>query len=309
MPENTGAGPISQTTGLVWNSRFQDHTLGPGHPESPRRLKAVEDRLQAAGLLDSMPRLNPLPDPLPYLRLIHSEEHIGSVARIPVTGEIATLAAAGALGAVQAVHSGKVRNAFCALRPPGHHAHDTGEEEGFCFFNNVAVAARYAQQELGLRKILIADWDYHHGNATQDVFYEDPDVLFFSTHRWDAYPGTGDPALQGNGDGTGFNINVPLPSGATDADILRAFESSLLPMAMDFQPDLVLISAGFDSRQGDFLGDFRITDETYKTLTRMLMAVAHQSGHDRVVSLLEGGYNPEGLACAVEAHVEALQGG
>jgi acetoin utilization deacetylase AcuC-like enzyme len=229
------------------------------------------------------------------------------VSRLPVTGEVAALACAGALGAVRAVARGQVRNAFCALRPPGHHAHNAGEEEGFCFYNNAAVAARYAQRELGLEKVLIVDWDYHHGNGTQDAFYRDPGVFTFSTHRWAAYPGTGNPEDRGEGEGHGFNRNVDLPRGATDADILRAFEA-FLPEAQDFRPDLILISAGFDSRKDDYLGDFRITDSAFKELTRMVLDLTGHSGHHRVVSLLEGGYNPQGLALAVSAHLEALQG-
>ncbi len=298
--------PKSSATGLVWESRFLDHILSPDHPEGPQRLRAVEERLVATGQWQEFQPIPSLPDPLLYVPAVHTDAHIRGVSRIPISGEVAALACAGALGAVTAVAAGEVRNAFCALRPPGHHAHNAGGEEGFCFYNTVAVAARYAQNHLGLKKILIVDWDFHHGNGTQDMFYEDPSVYFFSTHRWAAYPGTGDPSLKGRGDGYGFNVNVDLKRGAEDKDILRAFDH-FQSEAQRFKPDLVLISAGFDSRKDDPLGDFRLTDPVFGQLTRQVMEIARDAGHDRVVSFLEGGYNPEGLALATAAHLEALQ--
>ncbi len=213
---------------------------------------------------------------------------------------------AGALGAVKAVSDGIVDNAFCAIRPPGHHAHNSGGEEGFCYFNNVAIAAKYAQNVLNYEKILIIDWDYHHGNATQDSFYSDPSVLFFSTHNQFAYPGTGDPAMQGEGAGLGYNINAHLDTGATDDDMKRAWEEQLLPKVETFKPDFVLISAGFDSRKDDTLGTFTITDSCFSYITKLALDIADTYCKGRLVSLLEGGYNIGGLALAVEAHISTL---
>jgi acetoin utilization deacetylase AcuC-like enzyme len=295
-------------TGIVFEEKFLDHVIEPGHPESPERLEAIRKKLDETGLQRHLKPISPLADPYPHIAAIHTKEHIACIRALPATGGIAALAAGGALAAVDAVIKGEAANAFCALRPPGHHAHNSGDEEGFCYYNNVAVAARYAQRAHGLGKILIIDWDYHHGNGTEAAFYDDPSVLFFSTHKWMAYPGTGDPARKGAGEGYGFNINVDLPAGATDKDALLAWERALLPAAEKFRPDLVLISAGFDSRKDDYLGDFAITDDAFRRMTRAALQIAALSGKGRVVSLLEGGYNPEGLAQGVAAHLEEMIG-
>ena len=247
-------------------------------------------------------------DPMSSIRAHHTAEHVDSVSRIDVTGRVAELAVAGALGAVDAVAGGRVKNAFCASRPPGHHANNTGREEGFCFYSNAAIAARYAQRVHGLERVLIVDWDYHHGNATQNAFYDDPSVLFFSTHDWQAYPGTGDPSLTGEGAGEGFNINVHLDCGARDVDMLRAWDSKLLAAAASFRPDFIIVSAGFDSRQDDLLGCFALTDDVFRRMTRTVMDLADDYTGGRLVSLLEGGYNVEGNALASAAHVETLLG-
>lgn len=304
---------MDSRTGLVFDERFLEHQLEAGHPESPGRLRAIGRKLDETGLRPHLLPIRPDPaiDPFPHIAAIHAAGHIEAIKAIPITGAVAALAVSGALSAVDAVCRGEVRNAFCALRPPGHHAHDLGEEEGFCFYNNVAVAARYAQKVHGCAKVAIIDWDYHHGNGTEEAFYEDPSVLFFSTHKWRAYPGTGNPARMGAGRGHGYTLNVDLPSAADDRDILLAWEKRFLPAAEAFSPDLVLISAGFDSRKDDWLGDFRLTDDAFRRMTRMAMqlAAASGSGRARVVSLLEGGYNPEGLASGVAAHLGELASG
>jgi len=191
------------------------------------------------------------------------------------------------------------------VRPPGHHAADTGEY-GFCFFNNVAIAAKFAKEKYGFKRILIIDWDFHHGNGTEWAFYDDPSVLYFSTHKLEAFPFTGHPDRKGKGEGYGFNINVPLPSGAGDSDIVRAFEERLLTEAEKYKPELVLLSAGFDCRKDDLLGDFKVTDSGISRLTGIVMGIASAYSGSKVVSLLEGGYNTSGLALAVEAHVSQL---
>ncbi|NNF27003.1 MAG: histone deacetylase [Gemmatimonadetes bacterium] len=299
-------------TGLIYDRRYLDHVLplrrGETHPERPLRLTRMMDVFEERGLALELTTLSLASDPLPSIRGHHTREHVESVRAIDVSGRVAELAVAGALGAVDAVAGGRVRNAFCASRPPGHHANNTGAEEGFCFYSNAAIAAKYAQQVHGFERILIIDWDYHHGNATQNAFYDDPTVLFFSTHDWQAYPGTGDPSLVGEGDGEGLNINVHLPCGAQDRDALRSWERQLLPAARAFRPDFVIISAGFDSRKDDLLGCFELTDDAFRRMTRLAMDLAEDHAGGRVVSLLEGGYNVEGNALAAAAHVETLLG-
>lgn len=297
-------------TGLVYDKRYLDHVLpdrqGTPHPERPLRLVRMMEAFAERGLDQEVTDLGLLDDPLRHLGYAHTTEHIESVRQIENTGRIAELAVSGALGAVEAVATGSVKNAFCASRPPGHHANNTGAEEGFCFYSNAAIAGRYAQRVHGFERVLIIDWDYHHGNATQNAFYEDPSVLFFSTHDWEAYPGTGDPTLTGEGDGTGFNINRHLECGSRDVDILRHWDDSLLPAVSRFQPDFVIISAGFDSRRDDLLGCFEITDDAFRRMTRIAMDLADEFADGRLVSLLEGGYNVEGNALAASSHLETL---
>jgi len=296
-------------TGFIYDDRYLQHVIYAQHPESPERLRAVIRRLTGAGLIDHLTALPLLDDAASYLPLVHTAEHIRRIRAIPLSGKIAELSVAGALGGVRAVCEGSVTNAFCAIRPPGHHATDTGREEGFCYFNNIAIAARYAQKVHGIGRVLIIDWDFHHGNGTESAFYDDPTVLFFSTHNQRYYPGTGSPQHRGKGPGLGFNINVHLGCGAGDDEIFAAWREHLFPAVDAFKPELVLISAGFDSRQDDPLGCFDITDEGYTRLTREAMRLAREHCGGRLVSILEGGYNTEGLASAVETHVRTLLDG
>jgi acetoin utilization deacetylase AcuC-like enzyme len=219
--------------------------------------------------------------------------------------EVALHAVGGALNAVDAVVTGRARNAFCVVRPPGHHA-TARRGMGFCLLNNIALAARYAQRHHGLERVLIVDWDVHHGNGTQEIFYSDPSVFFFSTHQWPLYPGTGRADEAGDGAGQGTTVNFPFPAGSGRNEILGAVENSLMPAADSFRPDLVLISAGFDSRIGDPLGNFTLTDNDFIDLTHRVMEIADRYAGGRVVSMLEGGYNLPGLASAAAAHVDAL---
>jgi acetoin utilization deacetylase AcuC-like enzyme len=293
-------------TGYVFDERFLEYRRPGMHPETPERLRALNQRVVTTGLLDSM---TPLPlhgDPMQHVPLIHTAEHIEAVTKIAQMGEAAPLSVAGTLAGVDAVCAGTVRNAFCAIRPPGHHSRNTKREEGFCYYNNIAIAARYSQKVHGLERVLIVDWDYHHGNGTELAFYEDDTVLFFSTHNARDYPGTGSPKRRGAGKGEGFNINVHLPRGSTDADMLGAWERKLLPAAEKFRPDIVLISSGFDSRKDDLLGTFKVTDKCFARMTRMAVEIADTHCKGRLVSLLEGGYYPTGVALAAKAHLEAL---
>lgn len=296
-----------QPTGLVYDDFFLQYWLEEGHPESPDRLRSIMKLMKHSGLLSHLTQIQTRVDVLADLSRIHTAAHVHALKiEYGKSNDVALAVVAGILAATDEVCRGSLRNAFCVTRPPGHHARNTGKVEGFCFYNGVAVAARYAQEKYGLKKILIVDWDYHHGNGTEAFFYSDPSVLYFSTHDYFAYPGTGDPAKVGEGAGKGFNINVHLDCKSTDEDIIAAFNEKLLPAANRFKPDLILISAGFDSRQDDLLGCFDITDEGYQQITMMVMQLAEQYCDGRIVSILEGGYNLDGLASAVTSHVKTL---
>jgi acetoin utilization deacetylase AcuC-like enzyme len=223
----------------------------------------------------------------------------------PRSFDVALRATGLCLNAVDLVMSGAARNAFCIVRPPGHHA-TPKRGMGFCLFNNIAIAARYAQRRYGIERAAIVDWDVHHGNGTQDIFYTDPSVFFFSTHQWPWYPGTGAANETGEGAGRGFTLNCPFPASAGRDQILGAFRDRWAPRMDEFRPDLVLISAGFDSRLGDPLGYFRLTDADFADLTTLVMEVADKHCAGRIVSVLEGGYDLDGLSRAVAAHAGAL---
>ncbi|MGO9257594.1 MAG: histone deacetylase [Bryobacteraceae bacterium] len=310
-------------TALLADPIFREHLAGREHVERPERFDAVVAGLEQAGLLDKLARIDRRAITAPELELCHSPEYLraarhdieaghpylstGDTDITRNTWEVASQAAGGVLNAVDAVAAGRVRNAFCAVRPPGHHA-TRRRGMGFCVFNSVALGARYAQRRHGLERVMIVDWDVHHGNGTQDIFYDDPTVFFFSTHQWPWYPGTGRADETGAGSGVGTTMNFPLPAGSGRAEILPLFQEVLAPAAERFRPDLVMISAGFDSREGDPLGRFTLTDRDFADLTRELMAIADRHANGRLVSVLEGGYNLAGLASAAAAHVEALAG-
>ena len=306
----SGGGGRATGTGLVYDPRYLEHVLvradGGRPPEIPDRLIRIREELMARGLDEATVPLAPAAEAMSHIAAHHTPEHVAAVRGLDVTGPVAELAVSGALTAIDAVVAGEVRNAFCAIRPPGHHANNTGAEEGFCYYSNAAVAARYAQRAHGFERVLVIDWDYHHGNATQNAFYDDPSVLFFSAHDWAAYPRTGDPALTGEGEGSGLNINVHLDCGATDDDMLGRWDDTLSPAVAAFDPDFVIVSAGFDSRVDDLLGCFALTDDAFRRMTRTAMDYADSCCDGRVVSLLEGGYNLDGTALATAAHIETL---
>jgi acetoin utilization deacetylase AcuC-like enzyme len=294
-------------TGYVSDPVFLNHHIAPGHPETPDRMKFIDKAMKESGLLPELIRIPLKADVGEWLKTVHTDEHIASIIRYsPEAHQVAEAAVRACLAAVDEVASKKINNAFCATRPPGHHALNTGREEGFCYYNTIAIAARYAQKQYGLERILIVDWDYHHGNATEAMFYDDPSILFFSTHDQFAYPGTGDPAKKGAGKGLGYNINVHLPCETNDEAILSVFQNTLIPAAEKFKPDMVLVSAGFDSRIDDLLGCFNVTDEAFIEMTKITMRIANRYGEGRLVSMLEGGYNLQGNAKAIVSHVSTL---
>jgi acetoin utilization deacetylase AcuC-like enzyme len=310
-------------TGLIYSREYLNHRTPEGHPESFRRAEVVMQAFEEQELLPRLHALQPRPATREEVTRCHAPSYFETARRDVENGladlstgdtnlsqhsfEVALLAAGGVMTAVDAVIERKVRNAFCVVRPPGHHATPV-KGMGFCLFNNIAIGARHAQAKHKLAKILIADWDVHHGNGTQDTFYEDGSVFFFDTHQAPWYPGTGDAAETGAGPGLGTTVNCPFPAGAGRAEILGVFEKKLVDAAEKFKPDLVMLSAGFDSRLGDPLGQFRLTDEDYIDLTKVLLHIAAEHAEGRLVCVLEGGYNLRGLMKATVAHVKTLMG-
>lgn len=321
MAEASAAPAAGLPTAIIYDDVFLEHDTGFGHPESPLRYQVVMQalaRADFAGQLQLTPARAAADEDLirchdpGYVETARrdiqsgaSALSTGDTAVCPASWKAARHAAGGACLAVDLVLQNKAKNVFCALRPPGHHA-TARRGMGFCVFNNVAVAARYAQQRFGVGKVLIADWDVHHANGTQDIFYEDGSVFLFSTHQSPWYPGTGAREETGRGPGLGTTLNRPFPAGAGRHEIVGAFVDELRPAMDAFQPELVLLSAGFDSRHGDPLGGFHLADEDFADLTQIMLEIADRSAHGRVISMLEGGYELSGLALAVTAHCRVL---
>ena len=305
------------TTLYLCHSAALDHRMPPGHPERPDRIRAIERVLEEerfSGLRrEQAPRATDAEiaraHPQAYLDALSATAPRDGFVRVdadttmsPGTMEAALRGAGAAVRAVDEVMRAEVRNAFAAMRPPGHHA-ERAAPMGFCFLNNAAVAARHAQAEHGAERVAILDWDVHHGNGTQDIFWADPSVLYGSTHEMPLYPGTGARSERGE---HGTIVNAPLRAG-DDGKVFRdAMTSALLPRIEAFGPDLIVISAGFDAHWRDPLANLRLTEADFARATRELMAIAERRCGGRVVSLLEGGYDLEGLAKSVAAHVGAL---
>lgn len=324
MPDSQPTTSASRTlqTALLADKFFKAHQPGRRHPERPERLDAVIAEIEAAGLDDGTVNIERRTATEDDIALCHQREYIGTAkhdiqagGRMLSTGDtnvsaeswdVALYAAGSLLNAVDLVVAREAKNAFCLVRPPGHHA-TPNRGMGFCIFNNIAVAARYAQKTHGLDRVLIADWDVHHGNGTQDIFYNDGSVYFFSTHQSPWYPGTGDARETGDGAGKGTTLNCPFPAGSGREEILGAFRGKLLPAAREFKPDLVMISAGFDSRRDDPLGQFTLSDGDFGELTEIMLEIADTFAGGRLVSVLEGGYNLDGLASAATEHFRILR--
>lgn len=310
-------------TGLVLDDVVLRHDSGPGHPESAGRIESIREELRRTGLRERCVGLEWRSAGWADLNLVHTEEYLrlaereirggrrqlstGDTPICEASWEAAKAATGMALAAVDQVMGGVLDNAFSVARPPGHHA-SSGAGMGFCIFNHVAIAARHAQKKFGVERVAIVDWDVHHGNGTQDIFYEDGSVHYFSTHQAPWYPGTGWPDETGRGKGRGATLNVPFPAGAGMAEIGPAFRDRWTMAMRDFSPGLILISAGFDARRGDPLGGLLLEDADFRELTARVMDVAEKVCGHRVVSLLEGGYHLAGLASAAAAHLEALLG-
>ncbi len=308
--------------GLIAHPDFSQHDTGPGHPERPERLHAIQRRLDETGLQGRLFDIAPRMLEAGWLEKVHTSRHIADVQRrceqnmrlmdaadtfiCPASFNVGRLAAGAACEAVDAVMNSRADAVFCATRPPGHHA-ERDTAMGFCLFNNVAVAARYIQSAHRLERILIVDWDVHHGNGTQHIFEEDPTVFYFSTHQYPHYPWfSGSGGEMGIGAGKGANLNAPLPAGAGDEQYLRAFDELLAPAMERFRPEFVIVSAGFDAHVDDPLSATQVTEEGFAEMTRRAQKIARIYANDHLISVLEGGYDLNGLARSVEYHLSAL---
>jgi acetoin utilization deacetylase AcuC-like enzyme len=309
------------TTAYCYDPLYLEHDL-PGHPESRVRLEAVMASLASTGVLARMTPVRPLPAGLNLLEKVHSPAYVARVRQIagqgggfldadtylgPRSYDAALLAAGGAVELVRTVVLGRASNGFALVRPPGHHA-TPARGMGFCLFNNIAVAAWAALDELGLARVLIVDWDVHHGNGTQEIFYESPRVLFFSTHQYPHYPGTGGWRETGAGPGVGTTANLPLPAGVGDAGFRRIFAEILEPLAERFRPDLILVSAGYDAHWNDPLAGLHLSLDGYWEMATAVVALAGRLCGGRLVVTLEGGYDLDVLACGVGNTCRALLG-
>lgn len=310
-----------KTVGLIYHPEYLKHDTGPGHPERPQRLESIVNHLLGTPLWKSLLHLQPDPAPLPWIHAVHPAEHVAMIKQrcasgdqvldsgdthvCPVSYDVALLAAGGVLQGVDQVLSGSAQSVFCAGRPPGHHA-ETSTVMGFCLLNNVAIGARYAQKKHGIGRVAIVDWDVHHGNGTQEIFYGDDSVLYISLHQFPLWPGTGARNERGAGKGEGFTLNCPMKPGSGEKEYREAFEAEILPVLDTFRPELLMISAGFDAHKDDPLASIHLTEQSFGTMTQWLRETAERHCGGRIVSVLEGGYNLPALARSVELHLSVL---
>ncbi len=304
-----------RSLGFFYDDLFLRHTPPEGHPERPARLSTLMSHLKRSPVWQSLAHRPPTSASEEHILAVHDARHFDFVKRVCNDGggmldegdthavgdsfEVAMLAAGCVNSAIDAVLSGDLHTAFCAVRPPGHHA-ERDRPMGFCLFNNVAVGARYAQSKHNIDRVAILDWDVHHGNGTQHIFEEDPSLYYVSLHQYPFYPGTGAAHERGRGEGKGFTLNIPLPAGTGEEKYLDEFRNAILPALREFSPGLLIISAGFDAHRDDPLGGMQLTEESFAKMTQAVKNIAP------IVSVLEGGYNLEALARSVEAHLDAL---
>ena len=310
-------------TALIQHPIYKKHETGPGHPETPLRYEVVMNALKLEiDLWESLIKIQPEPATKGMIQAAHTPQHFKLVEHAFAEGfdrldadtmismnsfEASLYAAGGAIAGVDAVMLGQAKNAFVAVRPPGHHA--TRERAmGFCIFNNVAVAARYAQNKYKeIERIAIVDWDVHHGNGTQGIFYDDPTIFFFSMHQYPWYPGTGSRGETGHGRGLGMTLNVPVKANTPAMEQKRSFEAAIEQISRKIRPDLIFISAGFDAHLEDPLGQLRLEDNDFVSMTRTVKQWADEVCDGRIVSCLEGGYNLSTLGQTVVAHINELK--
>ncbi len=309
-------------TGVIRHPLYLEHKTGIMHPENPYRLESIYTMLETRNFGGALTYIEPRFATLSELHLVHDPKYVDRVldsaekAQVrldpdtvtsPKTYKAAWMAAGGVMEAVRAVLAGEVRNAFALIRPPGHHALKD-RAMGFCIFNNVAIAARYALKFHGLEKILIVDWDLHHGNGIQEIFYEDRHVLYVSVHRYPYYPWTGAAEEVGEGEGKGFNVNIPLEYGRSDPDYGNIFRYVISPIVRLFKPELIVVAAGFDIHHTDPLRSMHVTEAGFARMTQLLMELAGDLCQKRLVLALEGGYNSEALRDSVGVVLWELAG-
>lgn len=302
---------------------FTKHFATYDHPECPGRTEEIREMIVDSQFFVHLELVYPQPAEIETILPIHPRRYLDKLRKASEDGnywfgyedtfinkfsyDTALLSAGGAIEGVRLVLSGRSDHAFCSIRPPGHHA---SEEQGmgFCLINNIAVAARYAQKRYGLEKVLILDWDVHHGNGTQKIFEEDPSVFYLSIHEHPTFifPGTGRRWETGTGRGKGYTLNIPLPPGAGDREYIHSMETQVIPAIKSYAPDLILISAGFDAHQEDPLSDMKVTEKGFRTMTSLALKASQEYSTGKVVSLMEGGYNLHALKESVRAHIEAL---
>ena len=309
------------TTGFLYDARFLEHDAGRNHPERRERLVATMDWLTQCPWFDRLEDVDAtMADPA-WIEAVHDASYVTRADEacragapyldVPDVGvsrrssDVARLAAGGAIALADRIVSGDIENGFALSRPPGHHA-EQGMALGFCLFNNVAIAARYVQRAHGVDKVLVLDFDVHHGNGTQHTFEEDPSVMYASLHQYPYYPGTGAASETGTGRGTGATVNCPMPAGAGDTEYERAFTERILPAADDFAPEFVIVSAGFDAHAADPLAQIRLSTECYGWMSERIMELADRHAGGRVLSMLEGGYNIDVLPKCIAVHLETL---
>jgi acetoin utilization deacetylase AcuC-like enzyme len=320
--KNDIATPLRPTTGIVKNLRFLDHRTANGHPENQGRLEAVYRMLDQNDLLRRLVLVEARPAEEDEILLVHAAAHLAKVAATasrestaltPDTFasagsyRAARLAVGGVLEAVSRVADGRLANAFALVRPPGHHA-ERSRAMGYCLFNNVAIAAAYARKVLGMDRVMILDWDVHHGNGTQHIFEQDDRVLFVSIHQFPHFPGTGGFTDAGIGRGEGYSINIPIPKGYGDGEYSAILQALLMPLTAEFNPDLILVSAGFDPHTSDPHGGMRLTPGGFAALTRCLLESAATCCSGRVALVLEGGYDVHTIGDSVKAVLDELSG-
>ncbi len=310
--------------GLIYHENYLKHDTGTWHPERRERLTAIVEHLKKSDLNDEIEWITPQLkiDVEKWILKVHTPRHFEFVKSSILSGvrlldfgdtyvsrdsfDVALLAVSGVIEGIDKIFKENMRKVFCAIRPPGHHA-ESDKVMGFCLFNNVAISARYAQENYKIGKVAIIDWDVHHGNGTQEIFYEDPTVLYISLHQYPFYPGTGSREEKGTGKGYGFTLNFPMPAGSDDDDYLKIFGNEIVPALEKFEPELIIISAGFDAHRDDPLAGMNLTEDAFSKMTELTKSVAEKFSDSRILSVLEGGYNLQALARSVEAHLRSLK--